>query len=40
MFENFPDASLYISDKNNARCFDTELGHEKPPNIFYRRNCA
>ena len=38
MFRSFPDASLYISDKNNARCFDIELGHVKPPNIFYNRD--
>ena len=38
MFRSFPDASLYISDKNNVRCFDIELGHVKPSNIFYRRN--
>jgi hypothetical protein len=40
MFESFPDVSLNISDKNNARCVGIELGHVISPNIFYRRNYA
>ena len=38
MFWSSPNAALYISDKNDARYFDIELGHVKPSNIFYRRN--
>ena len=38
MFRSFPDVVLYISDKNNARCFDIELGHATLRNIFYSKN--